>query len=118
MWIIHPNSIYFICVLSLEKIKADQERNGWITIAATFLLNRLPQRFPLNLEMITAGLLDPEIQHLSAIDEWLEENNETRLTALTRIASEMKIDINTDIDSLPLKREHHKPKKRQTYDPC
>lgn len=82
----------------MQRIKADPEREGWIVNAATYLLNRLPHRFVLNIEMITAAILDPGIQHLAAIDEWLEDNNETRVSALNRIALELEIDIDTSSD--------------------
>lgn len=80
----------------MEKIKEDSERNGWIKNAVTFLLNRLPIRFPLNIDMVCAAIVDPEIQHLSAIDEWLEANNESRVSALRRVAHELDIAVDTE----------------------
>lgn len=74
--------------------------------AATFLLDRLPHRFKLSLEMIAAAILDPAIQHLPAVDEWLEENYETRESALNRVARELEINVETVIASAPSNQQH------------
>lgn len=53
--------------------------------------------------MIATAILDPEIQHLPAIDEWLDEFGETRMTVLTRIARDFEINIEpeTQIEPMP-----------------
>lgn len=97
-------------IFSLQKIHDDQSRDGWIREAATFLLSRFDTRFPLNPQMVASAILDPEIQHLPAIGEWLNERDETRLGVLTQIAKDFEIDIesDTEVESPPQRNMQHK----------
>lgn len=81
----------------MQAIKTDTKRDDWIRKAAKFLLGRFEYRFPLTADIIATALLDPEIQHLPAIDNWLEVNKETRLTLLNRVALEHEININQEL---------------------
>lgn len=87
----------------MQKIQVDLSRDEWIRNSATFLLSRFNARFPLDHQMIATAILDPEIQHLPAIDEWLDEFGETRMTVLTRIARDFEINIEpeTQIEPMP-----------------
>lgn len=57
----------------LEQIKLFNT-NEIIEKAADILLNKLPQRFELQNEYIAATLIDPRIQHLKIVDEWICEH--------------------------------------------
>lgn len=94
----------------MQIIKDDPSRDRWIRDAATFLLSRFNVRFPLNLQMMASAILDPEIQHLPAVDEWLDEHVETRLGVLTRIARDFEIDIDSksEEDKTTQKNEQQK----------
>lgn len=39
--------------------------------AAHILIGNLENRFPLTMDVIAASIIDPSVQHLKAIDDWL-----------------------------------------------
>lgn len=61
---------------SLEAIK--NRSDGIIEEAADILLENLDRRLPLSEELIAAAILDPSIQHLGVVDNWLESHDTTR----------------------------------------
>lgn len=82
----------------MRKIEDDPSRDGWIRDAATFLLSRFNERLPLNRQMMASAILYNEIQHLPAVDEWLDEHVETRLGVLTQIARDFEINIDSETE--------------------
>lgn len=60
----------------MEAIKTEKE--GIICEAAEILLRNVHRRWPLNEEIVAAAMLDPAIQHIEAIQNWLESQNQTR----------------------------------------
>lgn len=88
-------------IFSLQKIQVNLDRDEWIRNAANFLLSRFDSRFPLSHQMIASAIVDPEIQHLPAVGEWLDQHEETRLTVLTRIARDFEINIEPEQEEQP-----------------
>lgn len=55
-----------------------QQKDGVIADAAGILLQNLERRLPITEELVAAAILDPSIQHLEVIDEWLDMKKLTR----------------------------------------
>lgn len=55
-----------------------QQSDGIIADAAHILLENLERRLPLTEELVAAAILDPSVQHLEVIDDWLDEQNMSR----------------------------------------
>lgn len=60
----------------VDKLKELQlfNTNDVIEKAIDILLNKLPNRFELQNEHIAAALIDPQIQHLNIVNEWIREH--------------------------------------------
>lgn len=80
------------CEISrLNAIKA--KRIGIICDAADILLQNIPNRIPLTEDMIAAAILDPSIQHLPVIDDWLRKQRKTRTEMLQNVIKTYNINI-------------------------
>lgn len=67
----------YVCALfSLKNIM--QQKDDVIADAAGILLQNLERRLPMTEELVAAAILDPSIQHLEVIDEWLDMKKMTR----------------------------------------
>lgn len=66
----------FTFIVSLTTVR--QHKQGVIAEAARILIQNLERRLPLTDEIIAAAILDPSIQHIEAIEEWLSAHNTTR----------------------------------------
>lgn len=65
--------------LALSSLKTIMEqKDGIITDAAQILIENLERRLPLTEELVAAAILDPSIQHLEVIDDWLNMKKMTR----------------------------------------
>lgn len=79
-------------VFSLLAIKNSEDRLPIIRKAAGILLNNLSNRFPLEPIAIAAAIIDPNIQHFAAIDDWLCLHDKTRATLLQEIQEDLQIE--------------------------
>lgn len=73
----------FIYIYRLEAVEA--KRDEIFRDAAKILLRNIPKRIPLTEDMIAAGILDPCIQHLPVINDWLDAKKISRVDLLTKI---------------------------------
>lgn len=53
----------------------------------------MEKRFPVTKLMVAAATLDPSIQHIAAIDNWLDEKKTTRAQLLRDVIAEMNIEM-------------------------
>lgn len=79
------------CFPSLDNIRIN--KSGCIKTAAQILLTKMEKRFPVTKSMVAAAILDPSIQHIAAIDEWLDEKMITRAQLIRDIIAEMNIEL-------------------------
>lgn len=63
-------------IRSLNEFK--NANDVFIAQAADILLDNFNRRLPLSEELIAAAIVDPSIQHLEAVDDWIQLNNTTR----------------------------------------
>lgn len=75
----------------MQSIK--DEKNGVIVTAADILLRNLPKRMPLTEDMIAAAIVDPSMQHLPVIDNWLDEQKLSKIELLQKIIVKYNIDV-------------------------
>lgn len=92
-----------------------KKKSGIIQQAAELFIARLETRFPETELMITASILDPNIQHAEAVDNWLRRKKSTRAILLRKICNEMNIVLNideqpreeqSDVHSAPRRSKH------------
>lgn len=62
------------------------------------LLENIEKRFEITEIMICAAILDPSIQHLATIDEWIATENTTRLQVLRNIIIDLEIDVDEELN--------------------
>lgn len=67
------------------------KKTGVIKKAPQILLDGMETRFPISNLMIAAALLDPSIQHIEAVNDWLFENGKTRFEVLRDAMTELQI---------------------------
>lgn len=77
--------------LSLETLRINKD--GMIKRIIEILQANFDKRFKLNETMISAAILDPSVQHISAIDDWLAKEDTTRAQVLRDVCIDMGIDI-------------------------
>lgn len=73
-----------------------ERKTGVIRKAAQILIEGLEQRFPITNATIAAALLDPCVQHIEVVREWLLDNNKTRYEVLTEAMEDFNIDSNIE----------------------
>lgn len=81
--------IFFI--FRLEAIKA--KRNGIICDATDILLQNIHNRIPLTEDMIAAAIVDPSIQHIQMIDDWLRSQRKTKIEQLESVIAAHNINL-------------------------
>lgn len=80
-----------IFILRLQAVK--ETRRNVICDAADILLQNISKRIPLTEDMIAAAILDPSIQHLHVIDDWLRAERKSRSELLRNIITTYNINI-------------------------
>lgn len=80
-----------------------KKKRGVIQKAAQILLDGLENRFPITNIMIASALLDPGIQHIEAVSNWLFDTGKTRFEVLRDAMIELKID---SIDDHVYQQQH------------
>lgn len=68
-------------------------KHGKIKRAAEILLEKIESRFAITEIMIAAAILDPSVQHLAAIDEWIAKADTTKAQVLRNIIVDLEIEV-------------------------
>lgn len=71
---------------------------GRIRKAIEILLEHIDKRFELTEIMIAAAILDPSVQHLNAIDDWISKKKSSKAQVLRNIITDFGIVIDSGPD--------------------
>lgn len=82
-----------------------RSKEGEMKKSVEILLENIEKRFEITEIMICAAILDPSIQHLAAIDDWLATENTTKLQVLKNIITELEIDIDEGAEQVVCNRQ-------------
>lgn len=86
-----------LLIFSLEAIR--EKKSGCIKSAAQILLTNMEKRFPVTKLMIAASIVDASVQHIEAVDDWLNKHDTSRAQVLRDIAAELNIVLDANSDS-------------------
>lgn len=73
-------------------------KDGVIKRSVQILLENIDKRFEITEIMICAALLDPSVQHLAAIDDWVAKKKTTKAQILRNVITDLEIDIENEIE--------------------
>lgn len=73
--------------------------------AIDFLKSRLDHRFPVTDEAVAAAILDPAVQHLPRIDEYLNEKQLTRAELMKKVIEKLNINFSSRVSQHQKRRK-------------
>lgn len=82
---------WIFVIYSLQTISA--HKTGRIQSIADILLEKIEHRFELNEITIAAAIIDPAVQHVSEVNDWLSGQGTTRLEVMKSVCRNLEIPI-------------------------